>query len=144
MGRSLRGELTAPLGEVKFSFRDSQFINLVARSLLSRDLSQDANMANELRAAIFPVLLCSAASSGYVQEIESLVKSGVRLKSSHLQPLLTTSLSLLQADLNATDYDKRTAMHVAAADGQAKVVEYLVLNATLTPHNNFAKLTLAY
>ena len=31
-------------------------------------------------------------------------------------------------DVNATNFDKRTALHVAAAEGRQKIVEYLVEN----------------
>ena len=53
-------------------------ITLVARALLRPELSHDPNLSAEVRKAMFPILMCSAAASGYLEEVESLVKSGVR------------------------------------------------------------------
>ncbi len=50
--------------------------------------------------------LISSASTGDIHEIQRLVASGI--------------------DLNASDYDKRTALHLAAAEGHLNVIKYLV------------------
>jgi glutaminase len=56
--------------------------------------------------------LCWAASQGDLDEIRRLVAIG--------------------QDLNASDYDGRTALHLAAAEGQTHVIEYL-LGAGVNP-----------
>lgn len=53
------------------------------------------------------VELCWAASYGDIDEIKKLVARGI--------------------ELNTTDYDKRTALHISAAEGNANVVRYLLL-----------------
>jgi len=50
--------------------------------------------------------LCKAAANGDVEFVERLVKAGV--------------------DPNQTDYSQRTPLHILAADGTAKDVEFLV------------------
>ncbi len=52
------------------------------------------------------VRLCWAASQGDVEEIERLVANGI--------------------DLDAADYDGRTAAHLAASEGHANVIQYLI------------------
>ncbi len=52
------------------------------------------------------VSLCWAASEGDLFEIQTLLAKGV--------------------DINATNYDKRTALHLAAAEGHTKIVRYLL------------------
>jgi hypothetical protein len=78
MGKNLRGELTPPQSSVRYSFRDELFINSVAKALAEQDGRGDsAKRGPDLRTAIFPVLLCSAAGQGYIPQLQSLVKSGV-------------------------------------------------------------------
>lgn len=50
--------------------------------------------------------LCKAAANGDMEFVERLVKAGV--------------------DPNQTDYSQRTPLHILAADGTAKDVEFLV------------------
>lgn len=54
------------------------------------------------------VRLCWAASIGDLTEVQRLAAAGV--------------------DLNAADYDGRTALHLAASEGQTEVIEYLLLH----------------
>ena len=50
--------------------------------------------------------LCEAAASGDLSSVKRLIEHGV--------------------DPNSGDYDKRCALHIAAAEGQDKVVEFLL------------------
>jgi hypothetical protein len=52
--------------------------------------------------------LCWAAAKGDTKEIQRLIASG--------------------ADINGADYDGRTALHVAASEGQAVSVQYILQN----------------
>ena len=103
--QSIRGELTEDLG-TKFSFKDKAFIMSVAE-VLERD-------TGEVKAALEPVLLCACASAGDVDQLRIMVQNG--------------------ADINACDYDGRTAMHLAASEGHLDVVKYLTsINADVNP-----------
>lgn len=50
--------------------------------------------------------LCDAAASGDVSSVKRLIENGV--------------------EPNSGDYDKRCALHIGAAEGQDKVVEFLL------------------
>ena len=63
-------------------------------------------MAFEL--SMTPVLLCWYASIGDIQSIKEMIKLGV--------------------DLNIGDYDKRTALHLAAGNGELEVLKLLIDN----------------
>jgi len=56
-----------------------------------------------------PLLLCRAAMESDVVELSRLV-------------------NVCEADINSSDYDCRTALHVAASEGNLKVVQWLVYN----------------
>jgi len=58
-------------------------------------------------------LLCTAASKGSVDELSALIAKG--------------------APINVGDYDKRTALHLAASEGLLDVVKYLVDEAKADP-----------
>lgn len=66
-----------------------------------------------LEKSLAPVLLCWYASIGDVNSLKELIDLGV--------------------DINLQDYDNRSAIHLAAAENQFKVLELLfVHNAQLT------------
>ncbi|KAK3264010.1 hypothetical protein CYMTET_27222 [Cymbomonas tetramitiformis] len=70
---------------------------------------------NEIDAAI---RLCDAAHKADIEQIERLVENGV--------------------DVNAGDYDSRTAMHLAASEGHDNVVARLLeLGANVNPRDRF-------
>ena len=54
----------------------------------------------------WPTLLCGAAHKGSVKELRDLMQRG--------------------APVNVGDYDRRTALHLAASEGMLEVVKYLV------------------
>mmetsp|Transcript_45201 Transcript_45201/g.105705 ORF Transcript_45201/g.105705 Transcript_45201/m.105705 type:complete len:627 (+) Transcript_45201:113-1993(+) len=65
-------------------------------------------------------MLCAAAATGWLPQIEKLLKSG--------------------ANPSAADYDGRTALHIAAARGHAEVVSMLLrAKANPTAHDSFGK-----
>lgn len=99
---NLRGELTARENDTRFSFREKAFVDSVARALAT-STRQDKL---EIQRALYPVLMCSAAGLGDVAALRRMIESG--------------------ADVNAGDYDGRTALHLAAAEGQSEAVAYLV------------------
>lgn len=94
VSKNLRGELTPPHGTVRYSFRDEAFIQSVAKALAQQEQSADGAVAQkqskDLKKVIFPVLLCSAAGEGLVGNLQSLLKSGVRIV-----PLLLTFEKIL-------------------------------------------------
>lgn len=102
MSQSVRGELTAK-APPRFSPRESQFVDAVAQVLTQ---GQRMGADPETQRALYPILLCAAASRGDLAALERLASSGV--------------------SLGAEDYDGRTAMHLAAAEGHEKVVQYLL------------------
>eukprot|EP01137_Pigoraptor_chileana_P026321 Opistho-2@97120 len=108
MSESLRGELRAPEVEMRFSFRDKHFVSKVANALAEsfRNTNSTDATIRKVEAALAPVLACSAASFGDVKELENLHRGGV--------------------DLNAGDYDGRTAMMLSACGGHVDVVKYLL------------------
>ncbi len=95
--KNLRGELTEEK-QTKFSFRDKNFIKSIA-AVLNED-------AGEVKAALEPVLLCACANMGDLAQLKVMLESG--------------------ANLNAADYDGRTAMHLAASEGHIHIVQFLV------------------
>ena len=68
--------------------------------------SHDPSIAFKLDGYEVGVLMCKAAFSGNLEDIQRLVSNGV--------------------DTNETDYDGRTALHLAASEGKMEVLKYLV------------------
>ena len=103
MTRDLRGELTDRRQNDRVSFQEQGFIDAVAKVLAQ---GESPHVSAEVADALFPVLMCSAASQGDMEAIERMVHSRVSVDSG--------------------DYDGRTALHLAAAEGQLEVVDYLL------------------
>ncbi|XP_058843454.1 60 kDa lysophospholipase isoform X2 [Acipenser ruthenus] len=102
LSENLRGEMLAPLKGATFSLRDSRFIQVIAKSL-------SVSCKEELEAvrdALTPALACAAAKIGDIDALEAIREMG--------------------SNLSSEDYDGRTPLHVAACEGQLKVVQYLL------------------
>jgi 60kDa lysophospholipase len=100
MQSNLRGELTSG----KIEMKDFDLVDAVARSLhisTPKELSQ-------LGQTLFPAMLNTAVVHGDINKMENLKGYG--------------------ADLSAVNYDQRTALHLAAAEGNLEVVKFLLLH----------------
>lgn len=106
MPLSLRGELTEHAQREQFSFKEKEFVRLVAAVL--RDSERDLSTADReaLEGALTPVLLCSAAALGDLETIRRMADGG--------------------ADVSCGDYDRRTALHLAASEGHAELARFLL------------------
>ena len=113
MKENLRGELTAHKIEESSSYPfDTEFIEAVASVI---NTSSEDEMLRVKR-AIFPALLCSAAREDNVKQLKILKDQG--------------------ADYNCEDYDKRTPLHIAAAEGNLKAMKELIEHGALV-HSKF-------
>jgi len=109
----IRGERTR-VTKRTFSLTDESFIRHVAEALISFEHIQESepNPFNEdyiikdVKKALFPVLLCYAASVGNIDNLKSLLSVG--------------------ANINIGDYDQRTALHVACGQDNLDVVLFLL------------------
>ena len=102
MQTDIRGELTEKDKTKRFSFRQRAFVDSVTRLRAI----EDPEKLQELVGGLYPVLMCSAASLGDLDTLRRLIESG--------------------AELDGADYDGRTALHLAAAEGHGEVVAYLL------------------
>eukprot|EP00912_Choanoflagellata_sp_UC4_P001666 UC4_evm3s1059 len=103
IGTNLRGEITTKKNQHQFGVKDLGFIGAVSEAL-------SCSTAKELelvRKGIAPILMCSAASLGNVEVLKNI-------KAEH------------NLHVDAADYDLRTALHVAAAEGHEELVRYLI------------------
>eukprot|EP00004_Rigifila_ramosa_P012073 TRINITY_DN2593_c0_g1_i3.p1 TRINITY_DN2593_c0_g1~~TRINITY_DN2593_c0_g1_i3.p1 ORF type:complete len:657 (-),score=161.16 TRINITY_DN2593_c0_g1_i3:24-1739(-) len=100
---NLRGELRTATHQSRFSFEDGGFIMAIARALRTSS-SQEVRY---IKTALHPVLMCAAAAQGDVASLQELIESG-------------------KADVSSSDYDGRTPLHLAAADGRKEAVKYLL------------------
>ncbi|MCP9264609.1 L-asparaginase [Dirofilaria immitis] len=99
MVKNIRGELTVAKAE---PLKDLEIVSQMARFL---HLSSSHEM-KLLCHAIFPQLLCYAASNGDIEMLKALHENGV--------------------DLSVVDYNGRNALHVAASAGHVGAVKYLL------------------
>ncbi|XP_040916040.1 60 kDa lysophospholipase isoform X3 [Toxotes jaculatrix] len=102
MGQNLRGEMRADLAGAKLCLSDSRFIQVIAKSL-SISCKEELEA---IRDALTPPLACAAAKTGDIEALTALKEMG-------------TNLCL-------GDYDGRTPLHIAACEGDVKLVEYLL------------------
>lgn len=120
---SLRGELTMD-ESARFSFKDDSFIKSVYSALHNAgelagggggaspgggapgDAERAGGEMSLIGSALGPVLMCAAAGQGMCEQLQRMLSDG--------------------ADVNATDYDLRSALHIASAEGQLACVQLLV------------------
>ena len=81
---------------------DFDLIEAIASAL---ELSS-ADEREGLEKALFPAMLCASAATGSLARMKALTAIG--------------------ADVSASDYDRRTPLHVAASEGNLKMVRYLM------------------
>lgn len=101
MENNLRGELTS--GKAP-ELQDYDLVDAVARSL---HLSTPQELF-QLGAILFPAMVNSAVMSGDKRKLDVLKSYG--------------------ADLSASNYDYRTALHIACCEGNEEVAKHLLLN----------------
>lgn len=101
MQNNLRGELTNDKGP---ELQDYDLVDAVARSL---HLSTPKEL-EQLGAVLFPAMVNSSVLSGDIAKIDMLKSYG--------------------ANLSSVNYDLRTALHIACAEGKLEVVKHLLLN----------------
>jgi 60kDa lysophospholipase len=100
MQSNLRGELTSG----KIEMKDFDLVDAVARSLHISTLKE----LSQLGQTLFPAMLNTAVVHGDISKMENLKGYG--------------------ADLSAVNYDQRTALHLAAAQGNLEVTKFLLLH----------------
>jgi len=104
LASNLRGEMSLPqTAERQYSLRDGDFVQSVAKAL--RVGSQKE--MNSVRRALLPLLLTCAAKGGELETIKQLIEQGANLN-------------------EPSDYDGKTCLHVACAEGHLKIVECLL------------------
>ncbi|KAF0976751.1 hypothetical protein FDP41_004046 [Naegleria fowleri] len=100
----LRGELTKVVPVSKYSLRERGFVSAVCKALNFHGGESDMK---EVSDALLPVIMCNLGAIGAVDEMRRL-------------------LEVEGVDPNIQDYDKRTALHLAAVEGQLNMVQLLV------------------
>merc|ERR1712167_84599 len=97
------GEMTTKSHQEQFGMKELDFVQAVSKTLRCSTASELSLVRNGLAS----VLLCSAAAIGNVEALQSLI-------SDH------------NLHIDATDYDLRTALHVAASEGHEDLVRHLI------------------
>merc|ERR1719193_2272647 len=101
MSICLRGELTQ-YSEPQLKFSNSTFISAISAALGTSSVEE----VQIVKRIVNPVLACGAANNGDLKTLTSLKESGV--------------------DMSASDYDGRTPLHLAAANGDLRTTELLL------------------
>jgi 60kDa lysophospholipase len=105
IGKNIRGELTNKNERYRFSFQEREFVDTIAKVLSQ---GEQLGINKELSRVMYPVLLCSAGSRGDIEAVERMIGGNI--------------------SIDMGDYDGRTALHLAAADGQLNMVQFLIDN----------------
>ncbi len=100
MVTDLRGELTGPRRPPAAGFQERELVRSVHRVM------GEGHAGATAAAAIYPVLLCAAAAAGDLAALARMARDGV--------------------NLDMPDYDGRTALHLAAAEGHRAAVTWLL------------------
>ncbi len=117
MGNSVRGVEFSKRLVQKFNFHNYDSLVNIGKKIDPRRIQNEEHGVNVIN-------LIWAASQGDLNEIRRLVSFGI--------------------DLNEGDYDKRTAIHLAAAEGHKHVIEYLMSkNCNLSPKDRWGTTPLA-
>src|SRR5262245_10321653 len=88
---NLRGERTEKPERIQFSFRERAFVKSIARTLresVHPGAAHESDELDDIRRALSPVLMCSAAALGDREGLHAMLEDG--------------------ADVNVGDYDGRT------------------------------------
>lgn len=101
MVSNLRGELT---GGKASKMEDYDLVDAVARSL---HISSPQELS-QLGSILFPAMINSAVRANDIPKLDTLKSYG--------------------ADLSATNYDSRTALHVACIENNEQIAKHLLLN----------------
>lgn len=96
---NLRGELTI---SVRSNVDDLNLITAIAKSMQISSVEE----LESLQTALYPSILCSITAKGDLEKLEVMRQFG--------------------AYLSSCDYDLRTPLHIAACEGNVRVVEYLL------------------
>lgn len=102
IGQNLRGELTNEEKADATSKIDSDFVKAVAAGMKSCS----KNELRQIRDSIYPPLLLSSCRTGDMKKCRELISNG--------------------ANYNCSDYDQRTPLHIAAAEGHLELVEEML------------------
>lgn len=103
LASNIRGEMTFPATAKQYSMRDGEFVQTVAKSLRVGSRKE----MNSVRRALLPILLTCAAKSGDLETIQQLIDQDANIN-------------------EPSDYDGKTCLHVACAEGHADVVKCLL------------------
>jgi len=105
LSSNIRGEMSFPQTSRQYSMKDSEFVQSVAKSMR---VGSQMEM-NSVRRALLPILLTCAAKAGDLDTIKQLIEQGANLN-------------------EPSDYDGKTSLHLASAEGHLSVVKHLLMN----------------
>lgn len=102
MRKNLRGELTASLDKVKYSWREDHLVKSIIKILNVPEGTKDL----EIKKSLLPILRSIAEDQMSVHNVKELINRGI--------------------DINSKGESSKTLLHVACERGHRDVVEYLL------------------